>query len=121
LSQKLNGTRPGTTPIYYEPLTSTHCSHHRACGKPTGIAGALIASLGLIQAGRVTAQTFSTLHSFTAVTGLEQWTNSDGSFPVAGLILSSNTLYGTASWGGSAGCGTVFKVSTGGTGFTNLH
>jgi hypothetical protein len=41
---------------------------------------------------RVTAQTFTTLHSFfTAFSN----TNSDGVFPEAGLLLSGNTLYGT--------------------------
>jgi len=74
---------------------------------------ALIAGLGLIPAGRVTAQTFTTLHSFTY--------GSDGAFPYAGLILSGNTLYGTAYDGGSSGNGTVFKVNTDGMGFTNLH
>jgi uncharacterized repeat protein (TIGR03803 family) len=80
---------------------------------------ALIAGLGLIPAGRVTAQTFTTLHSFTAfdTSGI----NSDGGNPLAGLILSGNTLYGTAASGGSSGQGTVFAVHTNGTGFTNLH
>ena len=56
---------------------------------------------------------FTTLHSFTG--------GSDGADPNAGLILSGNTLYGTASHGGSSGNGTVFAVNTDGTGFTNLH
>src|ERR1035437_628709 len=73
---------------------------------------ALVAGLGLIPAGRVTAQTFTNLHSFTG---------SDGVNPYAGLILSGNTLYGTAFQGGSSGAGTVFAVNTNGTGFTNLH
>src|ERR1035437_2624021 len=73
---------------------------------------ALIAGLNLIPAGRVTAQTFTNLHSFTG---------SDGVNPYAGLILSGNTLYGTAYQGGSSGAGTVFAVSTDGMGFTNLH
>jgi uncharacterized repeat protein (TIGR03803 family) len=76
-----------------------------------------IAALGLTLAGRVRAQTFTTLHSFTA---LNTNTNSDGSFPYAG-ISSGNTLYGTANAGGSSGNGTAFKVNTDGTGFTNLH
>src|SRR5450759_856101 len=79
---------------------------------------ALIAGLGLIPAGRVTAQTFTTLHSFTL---LNNSTNSDGANPYAGLILSGNTLYGTAYYGGSSGAGTVFAVNTNGTVFTNLH
>jgi uncharacterized repeat protein (TIGR03803 family) len=56
---------------------------------------------------------FTNLHSFTP--------NSDGALPLAGLILSGDTLYGTASSGGSSGNGTVFAVKTNGTGFTNLH
>ena len=84
---------------------------------------ALIAGLGLLPAGRVTAQTFTTLHSFTAPSGCYPCTNSDGAGPVAGLITNSsgNTLYGTAIGGGSSGNGTVFKVNTNGTGFTILH
>jgi uncharacterized repeat protein (TIGR03803 family) len=79
----------------------------------------LIASIGLIPTGRVTAQTFTTLHSFTAILG--PGTNSDGAIPFAGVILSGNTLYGTADLGGSSGWGTVFKVNTDGTDYTNLH
>ena len=78
----------------------------------------LTTALALILAGQVTAQTFTTLHSFTA---LASDTNSDGANPCAGLILSGNTLYGAADRGGSSGNGTVFKVNTDGTGFTNLH
>ena len=63
---------------------------------------------------------FTNLHSFTATSGPNFPTNSDGAQP-RGLILSANTLYGTASGGGSSGQGTVFKVNTDGSGFTNLH
>ncbi len=62
---------------------------------------------------------FTTLHSFTALRGLVG-TNSDGEYP-NGLILSGNTLYGTARVGGSSDNGTVFAVNTDGTGFTTLH
>src|ERR1019366_10459933 len=82
---------------------------------------ALLAGLGLLLAGRVTAQTFTTLHSFTAISASPPFTNSDGTYPHAGLILAGNTLYGTAEYGGSSGHGTVFAVNTDGTGFTNLH
>jgi len=76
------------------------------------IVPALIAALGLIVAGRVTAQTFTTLHIFTATFGTyPNATNSDGAWPRAGLILSGNTLYGTAFEGGSSGYGTVFSLS----------
>ena len=46
---------------------------------------------------------FMTLHAFTGGT--------DGSGPQAKLILSGNTLYGTASRGGLSGNGTVFSIS----------
>jgi len=82
---------------------------------------ALIAGLGLIPAGRVIAQTFTTLHSFSALSGSSPYTNSDGASPDATLILSGNTLYGTAPYGGSFGKGTVFAVNIDGTGFTILH
>src|SRR5467141_58072 len=76
---------------------------------------ALIAVLNLLPAGRVTAQTFTTLHSFTG--GL------DGASPQAGLTVAGNgkTRYGTAANGGSGGWGTLFAINTDGTGFTNLH
>src|SRR6266702_2625816 len=86
---------------------------------------ALIAGLNLIPAGRVTAQTFTTLHSFTASSANSSGfsTNSDGAGPFAGLAAnaSGNTLYGTAHQGGSGGVGAVFAINTDGTGFTNLH
>ena len=44
----------------------------------------LFISLGLMLAGQVPAQTFTTLYSFTG--------DSDGANPVASLILSGNTL-----------------------------
>src|SRR5438105_9070822 len=64
---------------------------------------------------------FTTLHSFTAKSGAFPFTNSDGASPRAGLIVSGDTLYGTAANGSSSGNGTVFAVNTNGTGFTTLH
>jgi uncharacterized repeat protein (TIGR03803 family) len=75
----------------------------------------------LVLAGQVAAQTFKTLYSFTATGPLTHPTNSDGTVPLAGLVLSDHTLYGTADEGGSSGGGTVFAVNTDGTGFANLH
>jgi uncharacterized repeat protein (TIGR03803 family) len=63
---------------------------------------------------------FTTLYSFTAVSGFLR-TNNDGASPQAGLLLSGNTLYGTASKGGTFGFGSLFSIKTDGTGFTNLH
>src|SRR6266404_5911177 len=56
---------------------------------------------------------FTILHTFAG--------GSDGGHPWAGLIVSGNTLFGTAYSGGSSGRGTVFAVKTDGTGFTNLY
>ena len=86
--------------------------------KTKNLLPALIAGLGLVSAGRVTAQTFTTLHHFTA---LNNSINSDGANPYSSLMNSGNTLYGTTGYGGSSGQGTVFKVNTDGTGFTTLH
>jgi uncharacterized repeat protein (TIGR03803 family) len=63
---------------------------------------------------------FTNLYSFTAAP-YPNFTNSDGGNPFGGLILSGNTLYGTAAYAGSLAYGTVFKVNTDGTGFTNLY
>ena len=46
---------------------------------------------------------------------------SDGANPVAGLLLSGTTLYGTTFSGGASNFGTVFALNTDGSGFTNLY
>jgi uncharacterized repeat protein (TIGR03803 family) len=73
---------------------------------------------GVVFAFNTNGPSLTVVHNFTA---LSNATNSDGANPLAGLILSGNTLYGTASVGGSGGNGTVFAVNTNGTGITNLH
>jgi uncharacterized repeat protein (TIGR03803 family) len=78
------------------------------------------AGLCLMLAGQVTAQTFTSLHSFTA-TPSHPLVNNDGALPFGRLILSGNTLYGTAQTGGNSGGGTVFAVSTDGSSFRTLH
>src|SRR5437016_9051309 len=70
----------------------------------------------VLMTATLTAQTFTTLHSFTSGA-----TNSDGANPRAPLVLSGNTLYGTTWAGGSSAAGTVFAINTDGTGFTTLH
>src|SRR3989442_1289719 len=80
----------------------------------------LTAGLGLTLVGRVGAQNFTTLYSFTRTSGSLS-TNSDGANPYAGLISSGNTLFGTAYYGGGSGYGTLFAVNTDGTGFAILH
>jgi uncharacterized repeat protein (TIGR03803 family) len=61
-----------------------------------------------------------------ALTTLHTFDSTDGASPYAGLVQATNgILYGTTLSGGasancSGGCGTVFKITTGGT-FTMLH
>src|ERR1017187_4312868 len=73
----------------------------------------LIAGVGLILAGRVTAQTFTTLHSFTQYV--------DGDSPQAGLVLVGNTLYGATEYGGESNNSTLFAISTNGLGFQTMY
>lgn len=63
---------------------------------------------------------FSVLHHFAATNGPLS-TNIDGAHPQSGLTLVGSTLYGTASAGGVAGNGTVFKINTDGSSFTTLY
>ncbi|MGA3268400.1 MAG: choice-of-anchor tandem repeat GloVer-containing protein [Verrucomicrobiota bacterium] len=80
----------------------------------------VLAATGLVlTAARLTAQTLAVLHAFTPDNAMTM--NLDGAYPEAGLVLSSNTLYGTANVGGSNNLGTVFSVATDGSGFTVLH
>lgn len=48
-------------------------------------------------------------------------TPNDGYYPMAGLLLIGNTLYGTTSGGGANGNGIIFKINTDGSGYTDLH
>ena len=74
----------------------------------------------LLAASSGSAQVLSPVYSFSDTNGINS---------MAGLLLSGSTLYGTtfasggggAKSGGQALAGTVFKVNTDGTGFTNLH
>jgi uncharacterized repeat protein (TIGR03803 family) len=61
---------------------------------------------------------FQILHVFTS-TGLA--TNADGKTPRATLTFSGGYLYGTAISGGVGAGGTLFRLSTNGTGFTVIH
>jgi uncharacterized repeat protein (TIGR03803 family) len=80
----------------------------------------LVTLLDSVLTDHATAQSFKILHTFSGAYDADHTTNSDGAVPDS-LILSGNTLYGTAYWGGSRGSGTIFKINTDGTGFTNLH
>ena len=41
--------------------------------------------------------------------------------PDYALVLSDDTLYGTASFGGDTNNGTIFQIRKNGNGFTNIH
>jgi uncharacterized repeat protein (TIGR03803 family) len=56
---------------------------------------------------------FADLHSFT--------NGSDGGASFAGLVLSGNTLYGTADEGGPGDDGALYALNVDGTGFVSLH
>lgn len=61
---------------------------------------------------------FMLLYSFSP---LSSGTNADGYSPYSGVVVSGNTLYGTAISGGLAGNGTVFSVGINGTSFSTLY
>ena len=76
---------------------------------------------GTIFAVNTNGTGFRLLHVFTALSSSAPYGNTDGSVPTTGLVLSGNTLYGTALGGGTGGSGTVFSINTNGTGFTTLY
>ena len=63
---------------------------------------------------------FTTLHSFAPLDTLTA-TNADGAIPYGGLVLLSNTLYGTTFAGGRGGSGTIFSLATNGSSFVVRH
>jgi uncharacterized repeat protein (TIGR03803 family) len=81
------------------------------------------ANQGTVFALNIATTNFTVLHSFTATADDTNYnlTNSDGANSFADLILFGDTLYGTASGGGTNGQGTVFAVKTNGMDFQVLH
>src|SRR6185369_7741500 len=80
----------------------------------------LVASLSLLLSSQLSAQTFTVLHRFPPTSGPLS-TNGDGANPAGGMTSSGNVLYGTATYGGSSGVGSIFSVSMAGAGFKNLR
>ena len=62
----------------------------------------------------VGANRFHVLHSFSGAP-------TDGSDPCGDLVLAGTNLYSMAKTGGISGYGTLFRISTGGSGYTNLR
>jgi uncharacterized repeat protein (TIGR03803 family) len=85
-----------------------------------GVAGGAPSGNGTVFRMNIDGTAFTNLYYFSAGTNAFG-ANSDGASPIAGLILSGNTLYGTAEFGGASGKGTVFRINTDGSAFTNLH
>ena len=71
--------------------------------------GCTTAGSGIIFAVNTNATGYQVLHIFT-----------DGS-SVGGLVLVSDTLYGTTYQGGTSGAGTVFSIKTNGSAYTTLY
>ncbi|MCX6925883.1 MAG: hypothetical protein NT154_22155, partial [Verrucomicrobia bacterium] len=63
---------------------------------------------------------FTTRYTFTPILG-PALTNRDGANTFGTMVLSGNTLYAAACFGGSGGSGTVYAVNTNGTGFKTLY
>jgi uncharacterized repeat protein (TIGR03803 family) len=66
---------------------------------------------GIVFAVNTDGTGFIPLYRFSAVSNTN-YSNPDGANPSAGLVLGSNTLYGTAGGGGTSGDGTIFGVPT---------
>jgi hypothetical protein len=68
----------------------------KACTEDLFLLPALIAGFGMLLAGRVMAQTFTTLHSFRATSS---GTNSDGAAPVCRFdFIGRHAVWGGAYW-----------------------
>jgi uncharacterized repeat protein (TIGR03803 family) len=78
-------------------------------------AGGGNAGSGTVFAVNINTLAFTNLHSFSA------YPSPDGADPVAGLVLSSNILYGTTGDGGSEHAGTVYALNLNDNSFTTLY
>ncbi len=80
---------------------------------------------GMTQKGGINGQgaAFSMNADGTSFTALHSFANttSDGKSPYGDLTLAGSKLYGMTQGGGANGQGTVFSMSTDGTGFALLH
>lgn len=102
------GTNDGTHPHGDVTLSGTNLYGTTSQG---GAAG-----LGVVFRLNIDGTGYTNLHSFTGGP-------SDGAGPPGSLTLDGSTLYGVTQEGGpsAARLGTVFKLNTDGSGYTNLH
>jgi uncharacterized repeat protein (TIGR03803 family) len=70
-------------------------------------------NVGTVFAVNTDGTDFTTLYNFTG--------GADGARPAAPLVISGSTIYGTTSQGGNSSPGTVFRLNSDGSGFTNLY
>jgi uncharacterized repeat protein (TIGR03803 family) len=73
--------------------------------------------LGTIFSVRTNGSAFTVLHTFSGTNSA----NLEGTRPQGSLILWGDTLYGTASSGGTNDAGTIFSLNINGSAFTVLH
>src|SRR5579859_2478883 len=84
---------------------------------------ALFQAVFMLGAVSLEAQIYTNYHNFAAIKQNPvtfAQTNQDGGNPYSTMVISGNTLYGTTAGGGTSGLGTIFKINTDGTGFTNI-
>ncbi len=119
---KVNPDGSGNTPIYdfanspFNPFGLSYPSgliqsREGSLYGTSGFGGT--AGVGTVFRINTDGTEFTVLHSFDTSSGYE---------PTAALIQGRDgTLYGTTQFGGPAGSGTVFKLSTNGTDFAELY
>ncbi len=67
---------------------------------------------GVVYSINTNGGNFTVLHNFASPmnNGNGVYTNIDGGWSVAGLLLANNTLYGTTPYGGTNGLGTAYEI-----------
>jgi uncharacterized repeat protein (TIGR03803 family) len=105
-----------------EPVAELLLSGNKLIGTASGTTSPVGPLNGTVFAINTDGTGYQNLHVFVLD---PSGTNSDGLAPSGGLLLSGNTLYGTAYFGGNIpgylGSGTVFAMDTEGVSFATLY